>query len=202
MNEEEKFEPMKEWGYRFLKPILSPLFKLYYRPKIYGSEVIPTEGPIILAGNHKHILDQCLVIISTKRVIHYMAKKEYFDGPFAWFFKFVGAISVDRSIHDEEAKRKAKTVLKQTKALGIFPEGTRNKPKATLLPFKKGTVRLAQENDATIVPFAIKGEYKFWKNDLRIIFGTPFKVSKDEDLNTVNERLYRSIEKILLDENF
>ena len=82
----------------------------------------------------------------------------------------------------------------------ILQDATPKKPKTTLLPFKKGTVRLAQENDATIVPFAIKGEYKFWKNDLRIIFGTPFKVSKDEDLNTANERLYQSIESILLDE--
>lgn len=201
MSEEEKTEHLKEWGYRLLRPILSPIFKLYYRPKIYNREVIPEDGPVIFAGNHLHILDQCLVIISTKRVVHYMAKKEYFDGPYSWFFRFVGAISVDRSIHDEVAKNKARSVLKQNKALGIFPEGTRNKSDELLLPFKKGAVKLAKESSAVIVPFAIKGKYKFWKNDLRIVYGTPFKVEEFVGIDEANEHLYEEVARILKDDN-
>ena len=64
------------FGYRLLKPILGPIFKLYYHPKVIGKEEIPKEGPILIVGNHKHLYDQCLAIISTKRMIHYMAKKE------------------------------------------------------------------------------------------------------------------------------
>ena len=75
-------------------------------------------------------MDQCGTILASKRAIHYMAKKEYFDGKFAWFFKMMGCISVNRSIHDDEAKKKAMDVLKDGKALGIFPEGTRNKTDA------------------------------------------------------------------------
>ena len=194
---EEKNRPLREWGYRLLRPILSPIFKLYYRPKIVRKEVIPTDGPIIFAGNHKHILDQCLVIISTKRVVHYMAKREYFDGPFAWFFKLVGTISVDRSIHDEKAKSLAIDVLKQERALGIFPEGTRNKTDDLLLPFKMGAVSLAKRTGATIVPFAIKGEYKFWKNDLRIVYGEPFKVPEEMPLPEANEHLQATIAELL-----
>ena len=41
-------------------------------------------------------MDQCNVIIATKRCLHYMAKKEYIDGKFAFFFKAVGFIPVDR----------------------------------------------------------------------------------------------------------
>lgn len=192
---------MREWGYKLLKPILGPIFKLYYRPKIVGKEVIPKTGPIILAGNHKHILDQCLAIISTSRAIHYMAKREYFDGPFAWFFRFVGAISVDRSVHDEEAKKCACAVLNAGLALGIFPEGTRNKTGDLLLPFKLGTVSLAKKTDATIVPFAIKGEYKFFKNGLRIIYGQPFKVDEFSSLKEANEHLYDTIFTILKDDS-
>ena len=71
--------------------ILGPIFKLYYNPKIIGKEFIPKSGNIIIAGNHKHLYDQCLTIISTKRGIHYMAKKEYFDKKStAWFFKHTG----------------------------------------------------------------------------------------------------------------
>ena len=121
----------KMTGYKILKAILSPIYKFWYNPKIKGSENIPGEGPIILAGNHIHIMDQCNMIISTKRPIHYMAKKEYFDkkykeGKFKWFFETVGCIPVDRTTKDENAKSKAIQVLKESKALGIFPEGTRN----------------------------------------------------------------------------
>ena len=114
-------------GYKFLRGILSPIFKFWYRPKIEGKENILEEGSIILAGNHIHLMDQCNVIVSTKRKLHYMAKKEYFDNKkVAWFFKLVGCISVDRSKKDEDAKEKAIEVLNEGHALGIFPEGTRN----------------------------------------------------------------------------
>ena len=65
--------------YKISKVILGALFKLYYNPKIVGKENIPTEGPVIVAGNHVHLYDQCLTILSTKRCLHYMAKREYFD---------------------------------------------------------------------------------------------------------------------------
>lgn len=114
-------------GYKFLTSILSPIYKFWYRPKIIGKENILEECSIILAGNHIHIMDQCNVIISTKRNIHYMAKKEYFDNKkVAWFFKLAGCIPVDRNNKDEKAKEKAIEVLENNHALGIFPEGTRN----------------------------------------------------------------------------
>lgn len=191
---------LPEWGYRLLKPILMPIFKLYYKPKTVNSEAIPLQGPIIFAGNHRHIMDQCMVIISTKRVVHYMAKKEYFDSPFAWFFRFTGVIPVDRSIHDKKAKKSAEEVLKKNGALGIFPEGTRNRTKEPLMPFKMGTVSLAQKTDATIIPFAITGDYLFRKGNLMITFGKPFKVAKNESLEKANDVLKNEILTLLLNE--
>ena len=117
--------------YKVARPILGTIYKLWYNPRIYGKENIPQEGSIILVGNHIHIMDQCNVIISTKRNIHYMAKKEYFDpkykeGKFPWFFRGAGCIPVDRSKKDTEATESAIEVLNGNHALGLFPEGTRN----------------------------------------------------------------------------
>ena len=115
------------YGFRFLKAILGGIFKLYYNPKFIGEENIPENGSIIIVGNHIHVMDQCMPILMTKRPVHYMAKKEYFDDKkVAWFFKLAGCIPVDRSIKDENAKGKALDVLKDGNALGLFPEGTRN----------------------------------------------------------------------------
>ncbi len=192
----KKKKQLSEWGYKLLKPILS---KFYYRPKVYNKEVIPKSGPILIVGNHKHIMDQCLAIIATKRVIHYMAKKEYFDGKTAFFFKMTGCISVNRSIHDEEAKEKAIEVLESGGAIGLFPEGTRNKTSELLLPFKYGTVSMAKKTNATIVPFGITGDYKFRTKNLKIKFGKPFKVGK-MSLDDANNKLRSEIESILLEE--
>ena len=177
--------------YKIAKPLLGLIFKIYYHPKVYGKENIPKKGSIIIAGNHKHVLDQCGIIISTKRVVHYMAKKEYFDSKFAWFFKYTGCISVDRSIHDEKAKEEALNILNKGKALGIFPEGTRNKTEELLLPFKFGCVSMAKKTDSYIVPFSVTGDYKFRSKNLVYRIGKPFKVI--EDLDVANQKLEKTI---------
>ena len=187
---------LPERGYKMLKPILGLIFKLYYNPKIIGRENIPKDGAIIVAGNHKHIMDQCGPIISTKRVIHYMAKKEYFDGKMRWFFKIVGCIPVNRAIHDENAKGEALNVLKDNKALGIFPEGTRNRTKEFLLPFKFGCVSMASKTDAYIVPFGVTGDYKFRSKNLVYRIGKPFKVG-NRTLEEANKKLEKEIGKLM-----
>lgn len=186
-----------EIGYSLLTPIMRVLFRFYYNPKIINKEVIPKEGPILIVGNHKHIYDQCLTIMATKRVIHYMAKKEYFDGKMAWFFKLVGCIPVDRSIKDHNATNKALKVLNSGGAIGLFPEGTRNKTKDVfLLPFKFGTVSMAKKTNATIIPFGLTGDYKFRSKNLTIRYGTPFKVG-DMDLEDANKKLYEEVERLM-----
>ena len=187
---------LPERSYKFFKPILGLIYRIYYNPKIIGKENIPKEGAIIVAGNHKHVMDQCGPILATKRPIHYMAKKEYFDGHFAWFFKMMGCISVNRSIHDDVAKEKALSVLKDGKALGIFPEGTRNKTNAFLLPFKFGCVSMAKKTDAYIVPFAVTGDYKFRSKNLVYRIGKPFKVSNME-LDVANKKLEKEIGNLM-----
>ena len=186
-----------EFGYRLLTPLMRLLFRLYYNPTIINKEVIPKDGPILIVGNHKHIYDQCLTIMATKRTIHYMAKKEYFDSKLAWFFKFVGCISVNRSIHDKGATKQALDILKSGGAIGLFPEGTRNKTKdKLLLPFKFGAVSMASKTNATIVPFGITGDYKFRSKNLTIKYGKPFKV-ENMTLEEANNKLFEEVKNLI-----
>ena len=112
-------------AYKIFRAILKPIYKFWYHPTIIGKENIPKEGRFILVGNHIHIMDQCNPISVTNRVIHYMAKKEYFDpkykeGKFPWFFRGTGCIPVDRSKKDDEAMHAALEVLEKGDLEDVF----------------------------------------------------------------------------------
>lgn len=187
-----------ETAFKFFSPLLRLIFRIYYNPKIINKEVIPKEGPILLVCNHKHVFDQCFIIMATKRPIRYMAKKEYFDGKFAWFFRLAGCIPVDRSIHDDAAKAAALEVLELDGAVGLFPEGTRNKTNDKfLLDFKFGTVSMAQKTGATIIPCGLTGDYVFRSKNMMVRFGKPIKVGKNDDLAEANEKLYKEMESLM-----
>ncbi len=186
----------RELGYKLFMPLFRPLFSLYYKPRIIGAEKIPKEGAIVIAGNHKHIMDQCLTIVATKRMIHYMAKKEYFEGKFAWFFGAMGCIPVDRASTDIKSVKSAMKVLRKNGAIGIFPEGTRNRTDAFLLRFKPGAATLAQKTDAYIVPFGLTGEYKFRSKTLTVRYGEPFKAD-GMTAAEATEKLYKEVERLM-----
>ena len=86
--------------------------------------------------------------------------------------------------------------LNDNNVVGIFPEGTRNKTKELLQPFKFGAVSMAKKTNATIIPFAITGEYKWRTKNLTLEFGKPFKIG-DMTLEEANDKLYNEILNII-----
>ena len=168
---------------------------MHFSPTIIGSENIPKDGSVVIAGNHKNISDQFLVFLATDRVINYMAKREYFDGALAPLFKWAGCIPVNRDGFDAAAVRRAIKILKRGGAVGIFPEGTRNRTDKLLLAFKPGAAAIAKRGNALIVPFAISGEYR--KNgNLKILFGEPFS-PESMSVEEATDKLYSAVSNLL-----
>lgn len=180
--------------YLCIRPIITFLFKLIYRPTIINSEIIPSKGKIILAGNHTNNFDCVFLLSSTKRQIHFLAKDELNKGIKKIIFKNLGIIPVNRKIHDTSVIPTTKKYLDNNLVVGIFPEGTTEKGCGYLLPFKIGAVKLSYETDTYIIPFKISGEYKPFSKDLKIIFGDKFKAKKD--LIESNKKLYNIIDNI------
>lgn len=183
---------MKYPLYRFLRPILKGFMKLFYRVQIIGKENIPKEGRVILAGNHTSNLDSVLVMSSTKRMIHFLAKIELIQ-KYGFLFRRLGIIPVDRKRKNQESLNKAKKILAEEKVIGIFPEGTINKGEYYLLPFKYGAVSLAKNTTSPIVPFAIIGEYKFLRRRVKIVFAKPYYIKDTTDLTKENVKLMNKI---------
>ena len=161
--------------YIIVRPIVIFFTKCFLTPKFKGLNNIPKDGRIVLAGTHTNELDCLLLICATKREVHFLAKKELFNGPFGFIFKNLGLIAVDRQTHMLDAFGQAKEYLEMDEVIGIFPEGTCSKT-GEVLPFKKGACRMAYDTNSKIVPFVIKGKYRLWSRNLEIEFFKPRKV--------------------------
>ena len=184
--------------YRIIRPIAKFIFIVLYRPKVIGKENIPKKGRIVLAGNHKHNFDGAMLLISTRRCVHFLAKEELFAGKFGWFFKWMGFIPVKRKTHDGNVLPTAISYLQNEKLIGIFPEGTFNRTEDPIIPFKIGAVKMAHDAPSQIVPFVIKGEYKKFHKGLRIQFFKPINIESD-NLDDENSKLMKFVSDKLTD---
>ena len=183
-------------SYKFYTSIAIFLFKILYRPQVIGKENIPQDGALLVAGNHKHAFDPLMVIMSTKRVVHYMAKNEVFKGLAGVIFDRIGLIRIYTNKTNQVAVIDAENVLKEGGTIGIFPEGTRNRTEKELLNFKKGTVRMAKATNTKILPFAIRGDYKLFRKSVVVEFGKPIDVSQME-IEEANSYLKEEVLKLL-----
>ena len=184
---------MKYPFYRIIRPGVTFLAKLLYRPTIVGKENIPKEGRIVLAGNHTSFLDAVIIFCSTKRTVHFLAKHTLLKGWKKYIFGPMGIVPVDRTIHDKDALYRAKELLEEERVIGIFPESTINREKkTTVLPFKIGAVKMAHDTKTPIVPFVITGKSKLLRKSVRIEFFEKIHI-KSDNLTKENDKLMKII---------
>lgn len=191
---EVKYSPKT---YRFARDVVGFAMKIVFRPNIEGIENIPQEGPFILAGNHKSLLDIPLVAMASKKDIRFIAKEELFHNKLAGnTLTKLGAIPIKRNQADFKAIRTSIDVLKKGNILGIFPEGTRQKGE-TLGQFKAGASVLALKGNCPIIPFGISGEYKIGKS-ITIRFGEAISINKEDvKANRADFKLQEQVKKLV-----
>ena len=185
--------------YYFMKGLGTWIFKLIYQPKIEGLENIPNEGRILLAGNHTKWLDPLLIIASSKRQVHFLAKDELFHGATKFIVEKMGCIPVNRRIHDKDALENTYRFLENDLCIGIFPEGTINRTDDIIMPFKMGAVKACSKTNSKLVPFVITGKYKLFRKSVKIEFLKPINIGKD--LEKENNKLMKIISSKLEEGN-
>lgn len=187
---------MNNLFYRIVRPIVRFLFLSLFRPRIKGIENIPKNENYILAGNHTKWLDPVMLVAIVKDEIHFLAKDSLFKGITKPIVKGMGAIPVNRKIHDHQALENAIDALRKGAVIGIFPEGTINREKkGPTLPFKIGAVKMANTTNTKIIPFVITGKYKVFSSAITIEFLKPRTISNNLDVE--NEKLRDEINKKL-----
>src|SRR3954447_25154353 len=143
--------------YWIVRAVLQPFFHLYFRLGRHRLDHIPSEGPVLVAANHRSFSDPFVIGTCLRRPLHFVAKVELFDKRWkAWILLALGAFPIKRGESDEEAMETARVILERGGAVGIFPEGTRVRPGPLGEP-RSGAGRLALETGAPVIPVAISG---------------------------------------------
>ena len=151
--------------------------KIVYRYKVYGKENIPKEGALLFCGNHRTYFDGPLIIISSPRIMRFMAKQELRSNLlFRYLCYAYNAIYVKRDSKDIGPLKEALKELKDGGCIGIFPEGTRNGMDKNDGKIKNGAAYMALKTGAKIIPIGINGEAKLF-HQVTITYGKPIDFS-------------------------
>ena len=200
-----------EYVYRPVIGAALALFKtMGWKVRTFGTENIPTSGPVVLASNHIGYLDFVFIGYAARergRLVRFMAKKEVFDhrvsGPLMRGMKH---IPVDRYAKASDAVDTAVEALRRGEAVGMFPEGTISRSFIPR-PGKTGAARMAMESGAVLLPCATWGTQrvltkdrpKNWQRKLAmdVYIGEPIHYEASEDVTGVTTRLMDAIGQLV-----
>jgi 1-acyl-sn-glycerol-3-phosphate acyltransferase len=193
--------------YRALELTVAPAIRAVYRPHVTGLANVPRTGPVIIAGNHVSFADEIFTPLAARRQVFYFAKAEYFNSPglrgsaMGAFFRGLGQVPVERGDTRSAAASIdiGVDVLREGKALGIYPEGTRS-PDGRLHKFRTGVARLAIRSAAPVVPVGLvgtrdvqaPGTRRWHRAPVDVHFGLPMDFSGRE----ADERSARKLRSI------
>lgn len=102
---------------RILLPIL-------FRFELSGQEHFPTQGPLIVIGNHTAAMEAVFINVYTPWQMEMLSAADIPAEKFVeWLSSFYGVIPLHRGSFDRSALQQALSVLDQNGVVGIFPEG-------------------------------------------------------------------------------
>lgn len=201
-----KPDMIRRWGPIWSRRVGWFLAHIVWNTKISGAKNLPKDGRVIVAGNHSGVIDGPLLHGCLRRGSHFIIKEEAFYGFIGFLMRWAGQIPVDRK-NGRAALNTALALLKEDRAVGIFPEGQRGR--GDVKETKAGIAWLAVRAQAPVVPVAILGTRKAGKSaswvpgfrtKLHVVIGEPVVVhdpelkGRDAVSHAVNE-VQRELEK-------
>lgn len=163
------------------------------RVRAIGAEHLPAHGPVLIASSHQSYLDPILVGAFVRRPLQYMARDTLFHNrAFAWLIRTFNAFPVKRGTSDIASIRLCLRLLRASRAVLLFPEGTRTSD-GRIQPIQPGVVTLSRRSGAPIVPVTLEGVFEAWPRTRRwprwarilVAYGEPLTV---DDIGNLDDR--------------
>lgn len=133
---------------------------------VIGHENVPKDEPVLYVGNHRSYFDILLTYCRCPGLTGYVAKDSMEKIPLlSIWMKRLYCLFLNRT-DIREGLKTILTGIQQIKngiSMCIFPEGTRNKGD-TLLPFKEGSLKMAEKTGCAIIPMAITNSADIFEN--------------------------------------
>jgi 1-acyl-sn-glycerol-3-phosphate acyltransferase len=147
--------------------------------RIYGTERVPRNGPFVLCCNHFSWVDPWAIGVALPRTVYYVAKQEAHETPLmGWFIRLFGTAAIRRGESDREAVRVMREIVRRGDALGMFPEGTRQKREPG--PVLPGAAMIAVQEGVPVVGCAVEGTQR-WRvarfDPVSVAYGEPFSLA-------------------------
>ncbi|MGE0492633.1 MAG: lysophospholipid acyltransferase family protein [Vulcanimicrobiota bacterium] len=108
---------------RWLKPAARVLHGVMVRQQVSGLDHLPEDGAQLFCPTHQSGIDAGLIMGLSNRDMRFMAAREQFNGMQGPILTKMGAFPVDRAHPGRTTLKHSVDVLKDGKALVIFPEG-------------------------------------------------------------------------------
>ena len=172
--------------------------KLIYNLKVEGLENIPKDNEYIICANHLSTLDPPMLAGIFPRRVAFMAKQELFDIPFiCWWIDWLGTFAVNRESLEPSTIKTAMEIKKSKWVLGIFPQGTRQKP-GEISDVSRGFAGLARITKCAVLPVGIVGTEKAthipFSGHVTVKIGKPIPYEKNAEI--VVEKWVKQIEEL------
>lgn len=142
--------------------ILKAISKVVFRLEVRGLENLP-QPPYVITPNHTSLVDGFIVAsavpFNTFYNLYFVAIQEYFDNiATKAFARLAHVIPINPEAYLYRAMQLSGFVLRNSKALCLFPEGGRSVD-GKLMAFKKGVGILSKELNAPLIPTIIEGAF-------------------------------------------
>ena len=183
--------------YGFLKKVVNAFIQIILPYKLIGKEKVQ-DGACVLVGNHYRIWDIVHMACTTKEKVHFITKQELYKSKFLGHLcDIVEAIPVSRDGQDAKAVMTALRYLKKGEKISMFPEGTRNRTDADLLPLKGGAALFANKARVPVYPVMCLRKTRFFRRT-KIVVGDGFELSEFYDKRMSAED-YAAAENVIRD---
>ncbi len=152
-----------QWAFKCM------LFIAGTKMTVIGEENVPKDQPVLYIPNHRSYFDILLLYSRVPGLTGFVSKDS--------MLKFYLLRDWMKKLHclflnRENPREGLKTILqgieniKNGISMCIFPEGTRNKESGEMLPFKEGSLKMAEKTGCLVIPVALSNTAEIFENHM------------------------------------